>query len=85
MRRPTTTCQNLSQCRLLFIFDVIAILIILVIIIVFIAVIITRSYAALLAADLDWIVRSKYSSGEYIWGVLNVLLRAAGKLGLDLT
>ena len=27
----------------------------------------TRSYAALRAADLDWIVRPGYSWGKYIW------------------
>ena len=31
-------------------------------------IIITRSYAALRAADLDWIVRPEYSLGEYIQG-----------------
>ena len=68
MRRSITTCQNLSLRRLLFIFDVIAILIILIIIIVFIAIIITRSYAALQAADLALIVRPGCSSGGYILG-----------------
>ena len=71
MRRPTTTCQNLSLRRLLFIFDVIAILIILIIIIVFIAIIITRSYAALQAADLDWIVRPGYKLGRVHFGVFS--------------
>ena len=31
------------------------------------AVIVTRSYAALRAADLDWIVGPGYSWGKYIW------------------
>ena len=45
-----------------------------------------RSYATLRAADLDWIVGPGYSWGRYIWGVLNVSLRASGtQLGLDLT
>ena len=40
----------------------------------------TRSYAALQAAHLDWIVRPRYSLGG------NFLLRAFGtQLGLDLT
>ena len=35
--------------------------------IIAIIIIITRSYAALRAADLDWIVGPGYSSGRYIW------------------
>ena len=38
----------------------------------------TRSYAALRAADLDWIVGPGYSLGGYVWGVLNVSFRASG-------
>ena len=53
---------------------IIMIIIIVIIIIVFIfifimiIIIITRSYAALRAADLDWIVGLEYSSGRYILG-----------------
>ena len=44
----------------------------------------TRSYAALRAADLDWIVGPGYSWGGYVWGVLNVSFCASGtQLGLD--
>ena len=44
----------------------------------------TRSYAALRAADLDWIVGPGNSWGGYVWGVLNISFRASGtQLGLD--
>ena len=44
----------------------------------------TRSCAALRAADLDWIVGPGYSWGGYVWGVLNVSFCASGtQLGLD--
>ena len=36
--------------------------------IIMILMIITRSYAALRAADLDWIVGPEYSLGGYIFG-----------------
>ena len=75
MRRSTTTCQNLSLRRLLFIFDVIAILIILIIIIVFIAIIITKSFAALWTADLDLIVGPKFLNN----GATPAWARASGR------
>ena len=83
MRRSTTTCQNLSLRRLLFIFDVIAILIILIIIIVFIAIMITRSYAALQAADLDWIVRPGYKLGRVHFGVFSTSCFVPSALSSD--
>ena len=40
----------------------------------------TRSYAALRAADLDWIIGPGYSSGRYILGCCQSL----AQLGLDI-
>ena len=51
----------------LIILNVINIIIIFIIAIINIIIIITRSYAALRAADLDWIVGPGYSWGKYIW------------------
>merc|ERR1712004_188309 len=43
----------------------------------------TRSYAALRAADIDWIVGLETVQAGTFWGVLNVSLRASGtQLGL---
>ena len=59
----------------------------LIIIITTTTIITTRSYAALRAADLDWIVGPGYSSNRYILGFsqcLALCLRHSARIGPDL-